>query len=110
MLKLRARAKPVHREDAKLLGSNSLVPSEPSDDASLSTTIRPATAPPFLSLREAAEWLCVSISTLKRMIAKGELIAVHVGKRRKVPASVLTAYITKDVLFPSQVIDNTDPT
>jgi excisionase family DNA binding protein len=66
--------------------------------------------PPFLSLREAADWLCVSRSTLKRMIAKGELTAVHVGKRRKIPANVLTVYVTRDVMFPSQVVDNTDPT
>ena len=58
--------------------------------------------PPFLSLREAADWLCVSLSTLKRLIAKGELSTVRVGARQKVPANHLAAYIAKDVLLPSQ--------
>jgi excisionase family DNA binding protein len=61
-------------------------------------------APPFLSLREAAGWLCVSLSTLKRTIAKGDLSTVCVGKRRKVPASYLAAYVAKDILLPEQVI------
>jgi excisionase family DNA binding protein len=58
--------------------------------------------PPFLSLREAADWLCVSLSTLKRLIAKGELSTVRIGARQKIPASHLAAYIAKDVLLPSQ--------
>ena len=62
-------------------------------------------APPFLSLREAAEWLCISLSSLKRIIAKGDLSTVQVGKRRKVPASYLAAYVTKDILLPEQVIE-----
>ena len=62
-------------------------------------------APPFLSLREAAEWLCVSLPTLKRTIAKGDLNTVRVGKRRKVPASYLAAYVAKDILLPEQVIE-----
>ena len=35
----------------------------------------------------------VSLSTLKRTIAKGELATVRVGKHRKVPASYLAAYV-----------------
>ena len=35
--------------------------------------------PPFLSLREAADWLCVSSSTLKRMIAQGLLPTIRIG-------------------------------
>ena len=58
--------------------------------------------PPFLSLREAADWLCVSLSTLKRLIAKGELSTVRVGARQKIFANQLSAYIAKDVLLPSQ--------
>jgi excisionase family DNA binding protein len=57
-------------------------------------------APPFLSLRAAAEWLCVSLSTLKRLVARGEFIAVRVGKRRKIPAGSLAAYVSKDLLIP----------
>jgi excisionase family DNA binding protein len=60
--------------------------------------------PPFLSLREAADWLCVSPSTMKRTIAKGYLATVRVGKHRKVPASYLAAYVAKDVLLPDQVV------
>ncbi len=66
-------------------------------------------APPFLSLREAAEWLCVSISSVKRLIAKGELIAVRIGARRKIPGCSLEAYVTRDILIPNtdlQPIDN----
>jgi excisionase family DNA binding protein len=62
-------------------------------------------APPFLSLREAADWLCVSISTLKRLIAKGDLLTIRVGARRKIPASALEAYVARDILLPSQVSD-----
>jgi excisionase family DNA binding protein len=56
--------------------------------------------PPFLSLREAADWLCVSITTLNRMIVSGDLIPVRVGKIRKIPASHLAAYIARDILLP----------
>jgi excisionase family DNA binding protein len=66
-------------------------------------------APPFLSLREAADWLCVSISTLKRLIAKGDLSTIRVGARRKIPASALAAYVARDIILPSQVIDILGP-
>src|SRR4051812_8709771 len=59
-------------------------------------------APPFLSLTEAADWLCVSVSTLKRLLAKGELTTIRVGARQKVPASHLEVYVGKDILLPSQ--------
>jgi excisionase family DNA binding protein len=62
---------------------------------------------PFLSLREAGDWLCVSLSTMNRMIAKGDLATVRVGKHRKVPASYLAAYVAKDILLPEQVADIT---
>ena len=62
-------------------------------------------APPFLSLGDAAEWLCVSRSTLKRMITKGEMSTVRVGKRRKIPAGALSAYVARDILLPDQVAD-----
>lgn len=58
--------------------------------------------PPFLSLRDAAEWLGASLSTVKRLIARGELTAVYVGKRRKIPAALLTAYISRDMSHPEQ--------
>ena len=60
----------------------------------------PPLAPPFLSLREAADFLSISLSTLHRLLAKGELVAVRIGARRRVPADHLTAYLTRDVQFP----------
>ncbi len=65
--------------------------------------------PPFLSLPEAAEWLCVSRSTIKRLIAQGDLAAVRVGARRKIPASSLSAYVKKDILIPSEVMETISP-
>jgi excisionase family DNA binding protein len=62
-------------------------------------------SPPFLSLRESADWLCVSISTVKRLIAKGTLGTVRVGARRKIPASFLAAHVARDILLPDQVQD-----
>jgi excisionase family DNA binding protein len=89
----------------------------PAPDVAVPNSPAPATAhpdlpggeqqpvPPFLSLREAADWLCVSISTLKRLIAKGDLSTVRVGARRKIPANVLEAYVARDILLPCQVSD-----
>jgi excisionase family DNA binding protein len=88
------------------------VPNAPAQDACAPATHHPVEqaaelppAPPFLSLREAADWLCVSLPTLKRMIGNGELRAVRVGARRKVPASYLSAYVARDILLPSEVAD-----
>jgi excisionase family DNA binding protein len=66
-------------------------------------------APPFVSLRESADWLCVSISTLKRLVANGELSTIRVGARQKIPANHLAAYIARDILLPSQIIDTVGP-
>ena len=77
------------------------------------TATTPATAdapqPPFLSLPEAAEWLCVSISTLKRLVTKGELVAVQVGARRKIPANFLSAYVKRGVLILDDVTEISSP-
>jgi excisionase family DNA binding protein len=67
-------------------------------------------SPPFLSLREAAEWLCVSVSTIKRLIANSELPTVRIGKRQKISASTLAAYVSRDVLLPEQVQKSLDQT
>ena len=64
--------------------------------------------PPYLSLREAAEWLCISLSTIKRMVARGTLSTVRIGERNKVPANVLEAYVARDVLIPSQQQQDVD--
>jgi excisionase family DNA binding protein len=83
------------------VSANACAPAvSPSAEAvSAGVTLEPP-EPPFLSLREAADWLCVSLSTMNRMIAKGDLATIRVGNRRKVPASYLAAYVAKDVLLP----------
>ena len=65
--------------------------------------------PPFLSLPEAAEWLCVSKSTVKRLIAKGDLVALRVGARRKIPASCLSAYVKRDILILGDAAEPSSP-
>lgn len=65
-------------------------------------------SPPFLSLRNAAEWLCVSVSTIKRLIAQNEVATIRIGKRQKIPASTLAAYVSRDVLLPEQVEKSQD--
>jgi excisionase family DNA binding protein len=54
-----------------------------------------APAPPFLSLQQASAFLSVSLSTLNRLLAKGELVALRIGARRKISADNLTAYLTR---------------
>jgi excisionase family DNA binding protein len=49
----------------------------------------------------------VSLSTLKRMVARGELLAIRVGKHRKIPASSLAAYVGKDLLIPEENTETT---
>jgi excisionase family DNA binding protein len=67
--------------------------------------VEPLPPSPFLSLREAAEWLCVSKSTVKRLIAKGELTAIRIGKRQRISAECLSTYVTRDILLPDAVSD-----
>ena len=69
---------------------------------------QPSVLSPFLSIREAAEWLCVSRSTLKRLINSGDLTTVRVGKRRKISAASLSVYVTKDIVLPENVLETTD--
>jgi excisionase family DNA binding protein len=59
-------------------------------------------------MREAADWLCVSRSTLKRMIAQGLLPTIRIGRRRKIPANALSAYVARDLTFPDEVVDTTE--
>jgi excisionase family DNA binding protein len=49
-------------------------------------------SPPFLSLTEAAAWLGISLSTVKRLVDRRELAAVRIGARRKIPLSELKNY------------------
>jgi excisionase family DNA binding protein len=87
---------PVHDGASQSLASSS--------ETDVTTTEVPP-EPPFLSIGESAQWLCVSPSTVKRLIAKGELSVIHVGKRRKVPANYLAAYVARDLFIPDESID-----
>ena len=100
------RGMDVAEPAAEAPAQESLVkPSTPSTDQEAAQQ----PAPPFLSLTQAADWLCVSVSTLKRLIAKGDLTTIRVGARQKIPASHLEAYVAKDILLPSQVTDLVQP-
>ena len=65
----------------------------------------PEPTPPFLSLKDAAEWLGVSMSTLTRMLRRGTLQAIRIGARRRLPANYLSAYLARDIITPNQIID-----
>jgi excisionase family DNA binding protein len=45
------------------------------------------TEPRFLTVDQAARQLRVTISTVRTMIARGELTAVRVGKHLRIPVS-----------------------
>jgi excisionase family DNA binding protein len=48
---------------------------------------------PLLSLREAAKLLGVSFWTIRRLIATGNLIPVHVGRRVLLELSTIEALV-----------------
>ncbi|MDP8961514.1 MAG: helix-turn-helix domain-containing protein [Actinomycetota bacterium] len=50
-------------------------------------------APQLLTRHEAAQGLRVSLATLERLIARGDLPSVKVGRRRFVRSTDLDAYI-----------------
>ena len=54
-------------------------------------------APPFLSLKEAAVFLSVSLSTLNRLLVRGQLVAIRIGARRKIPAESLSVYLSQNI-------------
>ena len=111
MLRLPARSKKRNGpQESGLPASVTPVvdPPEPAADASDLNPDQIGPTPPFLSLREAADWLCVSSSTLKRMITQGLLPTIRIGRRRKIPANALSAYVTKDLTFPDEVVDTTE--
>lgn len=76
-------------------------PPEPDDKGTDPTS----PAPPFLSPKESAAWLCVHLSTLKRLVARVDLGTLRVGARRKIPASYLAAYVAREIMTTEQVID-----
>jgi excisionase family DNA binding protein len=57
-------------------------------------------APPFLSLQDAADWLGISLSTIKRLIANGDIATLRVGERQRIPAAYLERYVMRDILVP----------
>ncbi len=48
--------------------------------------------PPFLGLGEAANWLGVSLSTIKRVVKRGELATLRIGARQKISLSEMRRY------------------
>jgi excisionase family DNA binding protein len=62
-----------------------------------SVAVSATPVPPFLSLKDAAVFLGISLSTLNRLLARGELVAFRIDARRKIPADLLTTYISREV-------------
>jgi excisionase family DNA binding protein len=60
---------------------------------------RSTTASPglFYSVKEAAEILCISLTTLEQLIAQGDLHIRRIGKRRLVPGKELEKLSRRDV-------------
>jgi excisionase family DNA binding protein len=75
----------------------------------VASTWLPMPACPFLNISEAASWLGVSVSTVKRLISRGELITVRIGARRKIPNTSLADYIAKDGVRLGEAITNNGP-
>lgn len=67
------------------------------------------TPPAMLSLDEAAAWLGVSKSTVKRLLARGDLVAVRVGARRKIAADTLAAYLRRGIADPIALLEACRP-
>jgi excisionase family DNA binding protein len=61
----------------------------------------PLTAPPIrpgaLGYPEAAEYLAVGLTTLKKLVRNGELQAIHVGRRAIVPLQALDDYLQRQL-------------
>jgi excisionase family DNA binding protein len=49
----------------------------------------------FLSLTEVGERLGVSVQTVGRIVERGELPAVKIGRRQKVPATAVSEYLER---------------
>jgi len=89
----------VNPRTSIMLESNS--PMDPPAGASMgvipqgcASTVTTFAMPPFFSLGAAAEWLGVSLSTVKRMVGRGDFATVRIGDRRKIPLSELRDYTT----------------
>ena len=83
-IRIRRATPGLKLEDSAILAPElSPNPSAPAPALLHEQELEQTPAPPFLSLRDSADWLCISISTLKRLIANGELSTIKVGARRK---------------------------
>jgi len=51
----------------------------------------------LVGLSEAARQLGVSIDTIRRLVARGEVVAVNVGARRLVPVSEVARVVQRGV-------------
>jgi excisionase family DNA binding protein len=61
----------------------------------MSRATRSESIPALLSLSEAAERLAVSTRTLRRMIARGELVGFRVGRTVRVRAEDVQALVQR---------------
>jgi excisionase family DNA binding protein len=56
----------------------------------------------LLRMDEAADSLAVSKSHIERMVARGELRTVQVGRGRRVPASEIERWVAERMTQPEQ--------
>lgn len=86
--------------EAKLEGIEALLKVIQKQVESLEARARPE--PTCFSLKDAATRLGVSLSTMKRMVAEGEIQTATIGKREMIPLSELTRVSTPDTQRPAQ--------
>jgi len=62
-------------------------------------------APPFaMSLNDAARWIGVSRSTIYRLVARGEIPRIKIGRRTVVLSSHLTEFLHGREQFSTQAV------
>lgn len=76
-----------------LAPASSTIPEQEASQGHGDELVAWSAAPPFYGLSEAANWLGVSLATIKRLLTKGSLPHVRIGVRRKIPFSALRAYV-----------------
>lgn len=57
----------------------------------------------YLTLREAADRLAVSVKTIRRLIDRGELPAVRIGGSLRIEEAGLLAYLDRNRVRPMRV-------
>jgi excisionase family DNA binding protein len=67
----------------------------------------------FLTVKEVARRLAVGRTTVYELIAKRELVAIRIGRARRIPESALDRWIAQQVQdqggFPWQTADTSTP-